>query len=390
MRVVHWYPNFLAGGGVANSVLALADAQAAAGADVWIVSLAHEEPLYGPLRPAGGVQVATWGTGRALGLSGLRLHGLTPRSARELRALQPDVVHAHAEFNPDNWWAPRVWACPLVLSPHGAFHSAVMNRGARSKRLYVRAARRLLYRDVRRVHVLSPAEEADARATLPSAQTYRVPQGPSPAVQRALRGLESSAEADGAAAHVELLFRGRVDVEVKGLDVLVEAFASAVHQRGASRPARLTIAGPSWQDGAATLRELAVRLGVDQLVDIRGRVAADDVPELLRTCDVYVQLSRNESSPLSLNDALAFGKPAIVSDRIGTISSAEIANLPHVKVVSPSIADAAQAIGEALDDLDGLRRAAREARETVREFLSWERAAERHLEAYASLTAAGR
>lgn len=29
MRVVHWCPNFLAGGGVANSVLALADAQAA-------------------------------------------------------------------------------------------------------------------------------------------------------------------------------------------------------------------------------------------------------------------------------------------------------------------------------------------------------------------------
>ncbi|MGH2838701.1 MAG: glycosyltransferase, partial [Thermoleophilaceae bacterium] len=106
MRVVHWYPNFLAGGGVANSVLGLADAQAAAGADVWIVSLAHDEPLYGRLRPAGGVQVATWGTGHALPWSGLRLHALTPGSARELRALQPDVVHAHAEFNPDNWWAP--------------------------------------------------------------------------------------------------------------------------------------------------------------------------------------------------------------------------------------------------------------------------------------------
>ena len=56
-----------------------------------------------------------------------------------------------------------------------------------------------------------------------------------------------------------------------------------------------------------------------------------------------------------------------------------------MKVVSPSIADAARAIGEALDDLDGLRRAAREAQETVREFLSWERAAQRHLDVYRSL-----
>ena len=76
MRVVHWYPNFLAGGGVANSVLALANAQAAAGADTWIASLAHKDPIYGPLQPDDGVRLATWGTGRTLRWGGLRLHAL--------------------------------------------------------------------------------------------------------------------------------------------------------------------------------------------------------------------------------------------------------------------------------------------------------------------------
>jgi hypothetical protein len=41
MRVLHWYPNFLAGGGVANFVLAFCNAQAAAGVDVWIASLSR-------------------------------------------------------------------------------------------------------------------------------------------------------------------------------------------------------------------------------------------------------------------------------------------------------------------------------------------------------------
>jgi glycosyltransferase involved in cell wall biosynthesis len=184
------------------------------------------------------------------------------------------------------------------------------------------------------------------------------------------------------------MFLGRIDVRVKGLDVLVEAFAQAIRERAGAPPATLTLVGPDWRNGAVPLRELARRLGVDGLVEIRDRVAADEVAALLQTCDVYVQLSRNESSPLSLNDALALGKPAIVSDRVGTVSCEEIAGMPHVKVVAPSVAEAAQAIGEALDDFDALRRAAREAHVRMRDFLSWDRAARRHLEVYASLAVA--
>jgi glycosyltransferase involved in cell wall biosynthesis len=386
IRVVHWYPNFLAGGGVANSVLALAGAQAAAGADTWIASLAHDDPIYGPLRPADGVRIATWGSGRTLRWGGLRLHAVGRGPAHALRGLAPDVVHVHAEFNPDNWWVPRLWTCPLVLSPHGAFHATVLQRGARTKSLYLTVARRALYRKVGRFHVLSPAEQADVAAALPTVRTYCVPQGPSPAVQEALGHIDETA--NGWSGPVRLMFLGRIDVQVKGLDVLVEAFARAVRGRAPAMPATLTLVGPDWRNGVAPLRQLARRFGVEELVEIRDRVAADEVAGLLQSCDVYVQLSRNESSPLSLNDALALGKPAIVSDRVGTVSCEEIARLPHVKVVAPSVAEATQAIGEALDDLDGLRRAAREVHTELRDFLSWERAARRHLEVYASLAAA--
>jgi glycosyltransferase involved in cell wall biosynthesis len=181
------------------------------------------------------------------------------------------------------------------------------------------------------------------------------------------------------------MFVGRIDVQVKGLDLLVEAFARAVSELGPSASATLTLAGPDWRGGTAPLRELAARLGVERLVETPGRVAADDVAQLLQSCDVYVQLSRNESSPLSLNDALALGKPAIVSNRVGTVSSDEISGLPHVTVVEPAVAPAAEAIAAAIENLDGLRAAAGEAHGELREFLSWERAAQRHLEHYASL-----
>ena len=380
MHVVHWYPNFLAGGGVANSVQALATAQARAGASIWIASLSNDAPIYGALTPVNGVRIATWDGTRQVGRGTVRLHLLDRASSRALADLHPDVVHVHAEFNPDNWWAPRLWKCPLVLTPHGAYHPSVMARGTRWKRGYIAVARRLLYRHVSRFHGLSPAEQRDISAALPKARTFYVPQGPSPAVQNAMCHQRDHQTDVGP---ISFMFIGRIDVRTKGLDVLVEAFGRAVLAR--AEPASLTLVGPDWHNGIASLRRLADQLGVGALVHIRDRVAHEDVPTLLQSCDVYVQLSRNESSPLSLNDALVLGKPVIVSDRVGTVSCEEIVRMPHVKVVSPCVSEAASAIAGALDNLHGLRRAALSARSELRDFLSWGRAARQHLDEYESL-----
>ena len=48
MRVLHWFPNYRRGGGVANAVGAMADAQSRAGADVAIACVADgSAPMYG-------------------------------------------------------------------------------------------------------------------------------------------------------------------------------------------------------------------------------------------------------------------------------------------------------------------------------------------------------
>lgn len=385
-RVVHWHPNFLAGGGVANCVLALANAQGAAGADVTIVSELHENPLYGPMTPGRGVHISAWnGTGRPIGRRGIQLHLIGRTTVHALRAMQPDVVHAHGEFNPDNWWAPRLWDCPIILSPQGAFHPTVRARRPWEKRLYISFSGRVFYRHVTRFHALSPAESSDISAVLPIAQSYCVPQGPSPAVAETLTSLENAAGShDGP---VRIMFVGRIDVRTKGLDILLEAFALAVNERLLKRPTILMLIGPDWRNGKPYLTELARRLGIEHLVEIREPVSPAGVAQLVQCCDLYVQLSRNEGNPLSLNDALVLGKPAIVSDRVGTVSWNEIAGLRHVKVIKPSVSSAARAIAEAVADLAALKRIAQETHTDVRRFLSWDRAARLHLEEYASLLA---
>jgi glycosyltransferase involved in cell wall biosynthesis len=385
MRVIHWYPNFLGGGGAANSVLALANAQAIAGTDVWITSVAHEHPLYGPTATKNGVRVSVWSGRGLLGRGGVRLHLVGRATARVLQAIEPDVVHVHGEFNPDNWWPPRLFRCPLVLTPYGAFHPAVRQRGALRKSLYIAVARRALYRSTTSFNALSPAETADIGAVLPAARTYCVPSGASPAVADGIGTL--ARDSGDSRERVRLMFVGRIDVTVKGLDTLLEAFALATRDLGLSQPATLSLVGPDWRDGKSHLRNLARRLGVQDLIEIRDPVTSADVPALIQSCDAYVQLSRNDAFPLSLADALVLGKPAIVSDRVGTVSYDEVRQQPHVKVVPPTVSSAAEAIVWAVANLDALTRAASQARPALQDFFSWDRIARLHLQEYESLIA---
>lgn len=384
MRVLHWYPNFQGGGGVTNSVLALANAQAAMGTDVWIVSVSHDRPLYGALALGSGVQASTWVGRITIGRGGVRLHSMDKATRRRLQTVKPDVVHVHGEFNPDNWWAPRLFRCPVVLSPHGAFHPAVLARGALGKSLYVAAAQRALYRRLARVHALSPSEVGDISAVLPNAQVYCLPQGTSPGVAEAL---DACPRGGANGQLVKLLFVGRIDVEVKGLDTLVEALALAMRGSSLRRPTRLLLVGPDWKGGKGRLLDLARQLGIEHSIEILDAVMSAEIPAIVQSADIYIQLSRNEGNPLSLNDALAFGKPAIVSDRIGTASYDMVREQPHVRIVPPTRTQAAEAIAEVVTSLDAFTRAGEEARTGLRDFLSWDRIARLHLLEYESLSA---
>ena len=185
MRVLHWYPNFLGGGAVANVVSGLALGQRRAGAEVRIAAADEGgNPVYGRESAEVDALVLPWKPRWRVGRGNLVLRGIPSQLRREVKAFAPDVVHAHGEFNPDNFWALRIGGrAPLVvLSPQGAFDPGVFRKSnERSKRLYVALARRLVYDRLGSFHALSPREEDQARAVAPNAPTYVLPQGGGPA-----------------------------------------------------------------------------------------------------------------------------------------------------------------------------------------------------------------
>jgi glycosyltransferase involved in cell wall biosynthesis len=98
-------------------------------------------------------------------------------------------------------------------------------------------------------------------------------------------------------------------VEVKGLDVLLRAFAAVA----ATTPeAILELVG----DGPLTpsLRELAAELDIAERVEFSGPARPPEIAERLRSSDVFVLSSQSENMPLAVLEALCCGLPVAATD----------------------------------------------------------------------------
>ena len=110
------------------------------------------------------------------------------------------------------------------------------------------------------------------------------------------------------------LFVGRF-VDKKNLFGLLEGYARYVAQTGSS-PRRMVLVGSGADE--PRLRALAAERGVAGLVDFPGFLGAEAVSRKLAGALALVLVSREEQWGLVVNEALALGLPAIVSNEVGS------------------------------------------------------------------------
>jgi glycosyltransferase involved in cell wall biosynthesis len=106
-----------------------------------------------------------------------------------------------------------------------------------------------------------------------------------------------------------ILFFSRVDTYTKGLDILLEAFENLARE---FPDIRLVMAGYEFD----SFERLVARLpaGVKQRVEYAGFLTGPQKTALLSGARIVVLPSRHESSPVSIVEAAACGKPLVVSD----------------------------------------------------------------------------
>lgn len=109
-----------------------------------------------------------------------------------------------------------------------------------------------------------------------------------------------------------LLFMGRIH-EKKGCDLLMEAFAGVAVR---APEVDLVMAGPDQAGLKAKLEGHAAELGIAKRVHWPGMLSGDAKWGALRGCEAFVLPSHQENFGIAVVEALAAGRPVLISNQV--------------------------------------------------------------------------
>jgi len=272
-------------------------------AEVWHLSPSHASVTE---RRAGSVSVFQLPS-RNRGRSALLGLPKATRSFIRERRHEIDLLHLHSVFIPDNVWVAQVARRPYVISPHGGYSPRVLAGSNRiAKFVWMRMRERGYVRNGSMIHAVSPRELEELRATFGDRPSVLVPNAIDlPAV--------GAAPADRMLGpRRRIVFLGRLAIESKGLDVLLEGYASYVTLER-DTDTELVVAGPDFRSGREELEALAASLLPPGHVRFTGPLFGREKEALLSSAYVFVHTSRWEGMPFAVLEALAMGCPVLVT-----------------------------------------------------------------------------
>lgn len=162
-------------------------------------------------------------------------------------------------------------------------------------------------------------------------------------------------------------------VEKNGIADLIKAAALM------KRKARLIIvgSGPLKND----LESLVRQLNMASRVIFFGTVAHEQLPEILKSADVFVRPSLSEGLGTAFLEAMVAGLP-VIGTPAGGITDFIIHGETGILCVPENVQEIANAIDEVLGDSSFAERISRNGRELVRKLYTWERIASMYRNIY--------
>jgi glycosyltransferase involved in cell wall biosynthesis len=312
MKVVHvaaYFAPAFGFGGPPRSLLALCQAQRAAGLDVEVFTTTANRGAELPARADGeqvdGVRV------RRFPLEWPRAWLGAPSMARPFAegVCDADVVHLHGLFNRTIWIAGREVrdaGVPCIVSPRGMLEPPALNHHRWRKQLAYWCFDRDILARAACWHATSPGEAATLAARPQARPVVEIPNSVDP-IEADEAARATARAVAGAGSRPFILFLGRLH-PIKRLDLVAEAFAAVA---AAFPRVDLVIAGPDEAGHRASIAPRFAALGgrVHWTGGVDGPVKAG----LLAEACALVMCSDSESFGMSVAEALAAGTPVVVS-----------------------------------------------------------------------------
>lgn len=183
---------------------------------------------------------------------------------------------------------------------------------------------------------------------------------------------------------IRFVYIGRLQPYIKGLDILIQAFAKEKAFLKANR-CTLDIYGPDDDRGtcyAETVQNMIRSENADGLVTLHSAAYGEEKTRVLLDSDIYIQTSRNEGMPMGILEALSIGLPCLVTK--GTTLDRLVSKYDAGWTAETNSDAVAQALKTAVAQKNLLTKKSANALQSIQEF-EWNKVAKTAVNAYGKL-----
>lgn len=287
------------------------------------------------------------------------------------------VVHFHAEGPCSMIMIPKLFGKKCVATIHGLDWQR--NKWGGFATAFLKFGEKQAARHADEVIVLSKGVQQYFRETY-HRETLLIPNGIEEAEKKASEVIQ---EKYGLKGEDYILFLARL-VPEKGVHTLLNAYEKS------HVSTKLVIAGGSShsEEYEARIKSMAEKINKSRpgQVILTGFVQGQELQELYSNCMLYVLPSEVEGMPLSLLEAMSYGRLCLTSD---IPENTDVTREHGLKFHVGNEEDLAQRLEEAVAHFSELRQKEAFREETIREFVlgqyNWDRITQRTLECYENI-----
>jgi glycosyltransferase involved in cell wall biosynthesis len=207
----------------------------------------------------------------------------------------------------------RLANIPCVYSPFGQLHRTSFTRSPIRKKMFFKVILAPYLNRCTRIHAISQTEEREIREYGIRTPVTVVPLGLHKISERAILASRTPREKKHfkAKSELNLLFLGRMDIEQKGLDLIIQSVGKLKKIYGVKL--HVYFAGYDKRGSIPILNALSEREKISDCMNFLGTVDEQTKWEILRDCDLFIHPSRYEGFARSLRESISMGTPILVT-----------------------------------------------------------------------------
>lgn len=217
-----------------------------------------------------------------------------------------DIVHIHGIYNLNHIIIAKIlkkYNIPYVYSIHGNLMENSLKRSKYKKRIAINLLIKRMLKNASMIHIMAEEEYKDVKKIIGDANYTLISNGVN----------EITVDRKASNEILTLLFIGRLDVNHKGLDILINALK--LKEEKFRKSLKLLLVGPfnSERDKKIINKMIEDSNYLKQIISIEGPKYGDEKSKYYEKADLFIHTSRYEGMPVAVLEAMSAGVPCLVT-----------------------------------------------------------------------------